>query len=188
MNQSDIISNLEDRFKEFVRVSQVATYILEDDDIYPNNKYLPLLVYQGAVQLPENDSASTLETLFGANQWASSWRNGVYGYHHYHSTAHEVLGVFGGTARVQFGGENGVVASVKAGDVVVIPAGVAHKSLGASRDFRVVGAYPHDQRWDLCYGDPGERPQADENIARVALPDADPVYGITGPLTEHWSE
>jgi uncharacterized protein YjlB len=81
-----------------------------------------------------------------------------------------------------------VVLSVSAGDVVVIPAGVAHKNLGASRDFRVVGAYPLGQRWDMCYGEPGERPRADENIARVALPGADPVYGTTGPLIEHWSE
>ena len=97
-----------------------------------------------------------------------------------------VLGVFSGAARVQFGGENGVVLEVRAGDVVVIPAGVSHKNLGASRDFGVVGAYPKGQRWDMQYGKPGERPAADARIARVDMPAADPVLGETGPLVSLW--
>lgn len=74
------------------------------------------------------------------------------------------------------------------GDVVVIPAGVAHKNLGASPGFALVGAYPAGQLWDMMYGKPGERPRADENIARVPLPEADPVYGAGGPLLAHWRE
>jgi len=187
MNQHDIFSNLDDRFRDFVKRPHVVAYSLKDDGVYPNNEKLPLLAYQGALALPEHDPASIFEALFEANQWGSSWRNGVYGYHHYHSTAHEVLGVYSGSARVGFGGEGGVAVSVSAGYVVVIPAGVAHKNLGASRDFRVVGAYPGGQRWDLCYGEPGERPGADLDIARVPLPKADPVYGTDGPLIEYWS-
>ena len=75
---------------------------------------------------------------------------------------------------------------VRPGDVIVIPAGVAHKNLGASADFRVVGAYPRGQHPDLCTGKPGERPQADRRIARVPLPEQDPVYGPGGPLIAHW--
>jgi uncharacterized protein YjlB len=146
------------------------------------------LALQGALVLPEAGPATVFEALFGANQWGASWRNGVYGYHHYHSTAHEVLGVYGGAAQVQFGGERGLVLRVGPGDVVIIPAGVAHKNLGASQDFRVVGAYPRGQRWDMCYGKPGERPRADQNIARVPVPEADPVYGSDGPLIEHWTK
>ena len=188
MNQDNFSLLSDDRFKDVLQTPRVAAHLLKDDGIYPNNGALPLLAFQGAVVVPGAHPATVFEALFGANRWGASWRNGVYGYHHYHSTAHEVLGVYGGTARVQFGGEQGVVLSVSAGDVVVIPAGVAHKNLGASRDFRVVGAYPVGQRWDLCYGEPDERPRADENIARVALPGADPVYGTTGPLIKHWSE
>ena len=88
----------------------------------------------------------------------------------------------------QFGGEKGVILSVKRGDVVIIPAGVAHNNLGASQDFRVVGAYPLGQRADLNDGKSGERPQADENIAHVALPELDPVYGAESPLTNYWME
>jgi len=38
----------------------------------------------------------------------------------------------------------------------------------------------------MCYGKPGERPQADENIARVPLPRTDPIYGIEGPVLDFW--
>ena len=84
------------------------------------------------------------------------------------------------------GGENGITLTVRRGDVVVIPAGMAHKNLGASSDFRVVGAYPRGQSPDMCYGKAGERPQTVRNIAKVQLPLKDPVYGIDGPLKEHW--
>jgi uncharacterized protein YjlB len=163
-----------------------VAHFLKDDGTFPNNDKLPLLVYPAALKLPEQDPAAAIEALFATNQWGGAWRNGVYGYHHYHSTAHEVLGVTRGSARLQLGGERGVTLSVSAGDVIILPAGVAHKNLGDSSDFRVVGAYPHGQRWDMNYGRPGERPQADQNIARVPLPHADPVYGATGPLMDRW--
>jgi uncharacterized protein YjlB len=165
---------------------QVMTHTLTDDGIFPNNAALPLLVYCDAVALPRRDPAALFETMFATHHWGSSWRNGIYGFHHYHSTAHEVLGVFRGHATVQFGGEQGLVWSVCSGDVVIIPAGVAHRNLGASRDFGVVGAYPSGQRWDVCYGKPGERPRADQNIARVPIPLADPIYGPQGPLVASW--
>lgn len=165
---------------------ETAGYYLGDDGTFPNNERLPLLVYQGALRLPERDAAAAVEALFAQNGWGGSWRNGVYRFHHYHSTAHEVLGVYGGRAKVQLGGEEGIVLSVTHGDVVVIPAGVAHKNLGASADFCVVGAYPHGQRPDMNDGRAGERPDADERIARVPLPKADPVSGDTGLLVERW--
>jgi uncharacterized protein YjlB len=188
MDQRDHLSPPEDRSTGTVQPPQVVCETLEDDGTYPNNGALPLLAYRGAVQLPARDPAAAFEALFRANGWGGSWRDGVYGYHHYHSTAHEVLGVYGGTARVQLGGEAGVVVEVHAGDVVIIPAGVAHKNLGASADFRVVGAYPRGQRPDMNDGREGERPRADQNIADVATPAADPVYGVSGPLGEHWRE
>jgi uncharacterized protein YjlB len=40
----------------------------------------------------------------------------------------------------------------------------------------------------MNYGQPKERPQADENIKRVPLPALDPVYGAHGPLQEHWTK
>jgi uncharacterized protein YjlB len=164
----------------------IIQHTLSDDGSYPNNERLPLLVYKGVLRLPEQDPAAAIDSLFAAHDWGGSWRNGVYAFHHYHSTAHEVLGVYSGTAQVQFGGPNGIVLEVMRGDVVLIPAGVAHKNVGSSTDFRVVGAYPEGQQPDMNYGREGERPDADDRIARVPRPQGDPVYGKDGPLGEHW--
>jgi len=70
---------------------------------------------------------------------------------HYHSTTHECLGVFRGHAKLRFGVSNddnpddAVVLDVKSGDVIVIPAGVAHCALNESGEFSMVGAYPEVQ-------------------------------------------
>jgi uncharacterized protein YjlB len=157
----------------------------EDDGAIPNSR-LPFLVYPGAVAVAGGDPAAALEQVFAANDWRGSWRNGIYPFPHFHSTAHEVLGIARGEARVRFGGAGGRVLAVRPGDVVVIPAGVGHQNLGSSPDLLVVGAYPGGAGWDLCYGKPEERPRVLENIARVPLPTADPVYGGDGPLLEHW--
>ena len=169
-----------------VRAVEAAAHGFADDGAIPNNPTLPFLVYPGALDLPEDDPAAACEAVFAANGWGGSWRDGIYPFAHYHSTAHEVLGVCRGEAKVRFGGNTGIVLTVRAGDVVVIPAGVGHHNLGASADLLVVGAYPRGQRWDLRRGLAGERPQVLDNIARVPLPALDPVYGADGPLVEHW--
>ena len=164
---------------------KVRTVYLDDDGTFPNSR-LPLLLYPAAVDLADPDPAGAVETRFRANGWPGAWRNGIYGFHHYHSTAHEALGVCRGHARVQFGGASGPTIDASAGDVIVIPAGIAHKNVGASIDFMVVGAYPEGQRWDMNDGRPGERPLTDENIRRVPMPKADPISGIAGPLMQWW--
>jgi len=176
----------ESQLDRVVNEPDVLVQKLKDDGTFPNSK-LPLLIYRQAVSLPEHDQAALFEQLFADNGWVGMWRNGIYSYHHYHSTAHEVLAVYGGSARVQFGGERGVVHELQTGDVVIIPAGVAHKNLGSSGDLGVVGAYPEGQDWDMNYGRPGERPRADGNIERVPPPKMDPIYGEGGPLLEKWS-
>jgi uncharacterized protein YjlB len=149
------------------------------------NSVLPALVYPGALAAGEG-LASAFEALFARNGWGNSWRNGLYKVHHYHSTAHEVLGVYRGEVRVCLGGEDGVRVTLRAGDVAVLPAGVAHKNESQSSDFAVVGAYPEGTSPDMQYGEEGERPRADQNIARVKLPASDPVKGKTGALTRLW--
>jgi len=175
-----------DRLQSMVRSAKVLNERLRDDGTFPNNERLPVLVYQTALALSNSNPAAIIENLFAANRWTGSWRNGIYGFHHYHSTAHEVLGVYGGSAEVQLGGDHGITLTVREGDVIIIPAGVAHKNLGASADFRVVGAYPSGTRPDMCYGNAGERPQADDRIAKLPLPHLDPVYGAQGPIADHW--
>lgn len=164
---------------------RIITRVFKDAGTIPNSR-LPVVIYQAALTLSGNDPAAGIETLLRDNQWGNDWRNGIFTYHHYHSTAHEALFVFSGSAKVQLGGESGLTETINAGDVIVIPAGVGHKNLGASSDFHVVGAYPPQQKVDMNYGKSGERPRVDENIARLALPTTDPVFGKTGPLLENW--
>jgi uncharacterized protein YjlB len=157
----------------------------EDDGVYPGS-VLPLLLYRAAITTEANDRASVLERGFARNDWRNSWRNGVYSFAHYHSTAHEVLGVYLGSATLRLGGERGQTVEVRSGDVILIPAGVAHQNISASPDFGVVGAYPDGRDWDLLRGLPGERPTSDHTIASLPIPDYDPIYGAKGPLRQIW--
>src|SRR5262245_38385833 len=147
--------------------------VFTDDGVFPNSR-LPVLIYRGVLETPE---AAAFEQMFERNGWSSAWRNGLFSVHHYHSTAHEVLGIYQGRVNARLGGERGATVTLAAGDVIVIPAGVAHKNDGASADFRVVCAYPVGTSPDMQYGKPGERPGTDRSIARVALPGGDPVRG-----------
>lgn len=148
----------------------------------PNNPNLPLLVYRGVLAAGEG-AASACERLFERHGWSNGWRNGIFGYHHFHSTAHEALGIVSGEVRVRFGGPDGETVEARAGDVVVIPAGVAHRNEGSSRDLLVIGAYAEGRDYDDCRAGGGE---AARRIAALPKPSADPVYGERGPLMRAW--
>lgn len=163
------------------RTDGLRAVVFTDDGTFPNSR-LPLLFYE-ALLPRETVTPEALERLFGENGWPPAWRSSVYQFHHYHSTAHETLGIARGSARIMLGGPRGQEFEVRPGDVIVIPAGVAHKLLSSSADFLVVGCYPPGQVWDLLRGEAEERPQADRNIATVPLPTSDPVGGT---LTEKW--
>lgn len=164
---------------------QPQAYTFADDGWIPNSR-LPVLVYSEIVPTDEPDPAAWLEARFAQNNWLNQWRNGIYSFHHYHSTTHEVLGIYAGSGTVQVGGAGGRVLTLQTGDVVLIPAGVGHKLLNASADFGVVGGYPDGRDWNLLRGEPGERPRADQTIATVPLPTTDPLYGAAGPLVQYW--
>jgi uncharacterized protein YjlB len=162
------------------------TFHFKDDGLIPNHPRWPLIVYRGAVQLPNSfDPAAIFETLFACNDWGSSWRNGIYDYVHYHSRIHEVLGVARGSGKVRFGGKHGRILVLEAGDVAVLPAGTGHQSLGASDGFLVVGAYPPEGTYDECTGS-GDHADAVKAIAQVVKPRKDPIYGERGYLVDVW--
>ena len=163
----------------------VEEHLFTDDGHVPNNPYLPLIVYRAVLKTGPR-AAAACEALFAGNDWSAAWVDGIYAHHHYHSTAHEVLGIVAGSVRVRLGGEGGKTVELRAGDVVVIPAGVAHKSEGASPDLVVVGAYPGGGSPDIRKPSAQERERARRNITEVALPAYDPVYGKSGPLLERW--
>jgi len=166
--------------------SEIIAHRFDDDGSIPNNPTLPLLIYPGALDLTGSDPAGACIERFAAHDWSGAWRNGIYPFPHYHSTAHEALGVCRGKATVRLGGDKGLSIEIKAGDALVLPAGTGHQNLGSSPDLLVVGAYPSGMDWDLCRCALGERPEVLDNIKRVPLPVSDPIHGKGGPLLRFW--
>jgi len=158
----------------------------EDDGRTPNNVF-PLIVYRQVMEFDNRfDPAAQFEVIFSSNGWKQSWRNGMYSFIHFHTQAHEVLGVARGRLLVQFGGSRGDQFELTPGDVVIIPAGVGHKRLSASSDILIVGAYAHGGQYDERR--PGEisNRKTRDRIARVPLPEYDPLFGKDGQLLELW--
>jgi uncharacterized protein YjlB len=165
---------------------RVIAHLLPAHGAIPNHPRWPLLVYPGAVALGGSDPAAIFEQLFDRNRWPAAWRNGVFPFHHFHSTAHEVLGVYAGEVTVQFGGDGGVAINARPGDVIVLPAGTGHRKLASSGALGIVGAYPAGQHPDTCTPVVANAWRSAESVARVPLPACDPVFGGAGPLFEHW--
>ncbi len=163
-------------------MTQPEAHCFAGDGQFPNSA-LPLLLYRSAASA----DPAALERLFAVNGWSNGWRNGIFRYHHFHSIAHEVLGVATGEVAVGFGGPHGNTMTVRAGDVVVIPAGVGHCNMGQSDDLLVVGAYPGGARYDTRRGVAEEYVDSLRAIAAVGLPACDPVWGPDGPLRAAWS-
>jgi uncharacterized protein YjlB len=160
----------------------IDTYEFGDDGRIPNSR-LPVVLYRavGEAQDPAN-----CEELFASHGWLGAWRDGIYDFHHFHSTTHEVLGIVRGRASVILGGPEGRRFELETGAVAVLPAGTGHCNAGSSSDLLVVGAYPNGMSWDIRRGDPGERDEVLANIARVPMPEQDPVQGEKGRLVDLW--
>jgi uncharacterized protein YjlB len=164
-------------------MDRLEHYFFADDGIIPNNP-LPVVIYREVAAA--SDLSAWLEKRFTENNWTNNWRDIVLPYDHYHSSTHEVLGLGKGVVRLQIGGAKGRQVEVHAGDVLILPAGVGHFSLDNSQYYQMVGGYPGGADWDLLTGELEERPSALERIARLPIPQTDPIYGSAGPLFTLW--
>ncbi|QHM72407.1 cupin domain-containing protein [Mixta intestinalis] len=151
----------------------------------PNNP-LPLIIYPRVVPDDVEDIAAWFEQRFTENHWPARWRAAIFPYTHYHSNCHELLGVGAGWAEVLFGGESGRMVTLRAGDAVLIPAGVGHRQIAASEDFFTVGAYPAGMEPDTLRDEKSHMEKALANIKKVPLPSFDPLTGGEGAVTDFW--
>lgn len=159
-------------------MSEPETLLLSPGTTMPNSR-LPVVIYRKVAQ-----GGAGFDRLFRSNGWTGTWRDGIYDYDHFHSNAHEVLGVDAGEATIQIGGAEGQAVTVAAGDVLILPAGTGHRRIDRSSDFLVSGAYPPGQEnYDLCRS---RTPEAELRITKVAMPQTDPVHGKDGPLLRLW--
>ncbi len=152
----------------------------------PNSR-LPVILHRGAFEA--SASAAVYENAFARNGWSNAWRNGVYPFHHFHSTSHEVLGIARGRAVLRLGGDPGRDVPVLAGDVVILPAGTGHRRISSEGAFLVVGAYPDGRAWDLLEADTLSETDvtaAEERIIALPVPARDPVTGE--PMASVWPE
>jgi uncharacterized protein YjlB len=156
---------------------ELETWQAPPGDRIPNHPAFPVLVYRGVDAIARG--ADTARALFAEHGWGGSWVDGVFDFHHFHSTSHEALAVVAGAATLELGGPQGEAFDVAAGDVLVLPAGTGHRRATARDGFTVVGAYPAGQEdYDLLRGDdPDEVAAARERIAALPAPPEDPVGG-----------
>lgn len=164
------------------------TLLIPSAGNFPNNPAMPVLTYRGGFPpLEPGELETTLRTLFEMNGWSGCWRGDVYDFHHYHSNTHEVMGVCAGNGLLELGGPGGPRVALSAGDVLVLPAGTAHRKASASEDFSVLGAYPGGVRWDLRRGTREEWTHAMRTIPSVPAPRRDPVLGDSGGAATLWT-
>lgn len=166
---------------------EIITYAVRKNRYFPNST-LPVLIYK-AVCKPgkqKRKAAKALQTIFYKNNWKNAWSNGIYSFHHYHSNTHECMAVASGKASVIIGGPGGRRFLLQSGDVIIIPAGVAHRCTKASEDFLCVGAYPSGKEYDTNTGTKEEYAAAVPMIKKLATPAKDPVLGKEGFLKTFW--
>ena len=161
---------------------------IKENKPFPNN-HLPVLYYPKAIAnlLNEPDPAQRVLALFEKNGYTNEWVNGIFSYHHFHSNTHELLACIAGEATVQLGGPDTQMVSFSKGDVLLLPAGVAHKRIDASPDFKIVGAYPDGLEPDMQKGEAKDYEGIKPTILSVEIPKKDPVEGKEGAVATQWT-
>ncbi|KAI0144354.1 hypothetical protein GGR57DRAFT_482327 [Xylariaceae sp. FL1272] len=116
----------------------VKKYQLPSTPLIPNSPQ-PLLHYPGVFRYDDAAIVTKAHDRFSGYGWEVQWifRYGPTQPSHFHSRAHECMAVLSGNATIRFGvadadeQNGGLEVEAHAGDVFVIPAGVAHKTFNA---------------------------------------------------------
>jgi uncharacterized protein YjlB len=108
---------------------RAQTWVAPAGEQIPNHPSFAVLIYREVSAVAAG--ADSCRELFAEHDWVGSWVDGVFDFHHFHSTSHEVLGVVAGEATLELGGPQGRNFDVSAGDVLVLPAGTGHRRASA---------------------------------------------------------
>ncbi|OJI98764.1 hypothetical protein ASPVEDRAFT_50389 [Aspergillus versicolor CBS 583.65] len=175
-------------------VTAPSTYYLPPTEHTPNNP-LPVLHYRNV--LPKLRTEEEVTKFLTAHKWEKRGTWGTIWTSHFHPNCHECYGVFQGTSTLLLGAAGGdgisnagLRITVHTGDVIVLPAGTGHGSVESTDDYRYIGVYPEGcPKWKNEFG----KKRIDDKtfqseIAGVASPEEDPVYGKDGPLMQLWSQ
>ncbi|KAL4948473.1 hypothetical protein BDW69DRAFT_176397 [Aspergillus filifer] len=171
-------------------MSSVQTYFLPPTPHAPNSG-LPVIHYRGVLPEPLTEEKAT-ESLT-KNKWEKRGTWGHIPIRHFHPNSHECYGIFQGHSKLLLGvggsdRAGGLEVNVRVGDVIVLPAGTAHSCVESSKDYQYIGVYPQGcPRWrNEMGGKPIDFASLREETEKVAMPEADPVYGVRGPLMTLW--
>lgn len=147
---------------------------VSDDGYVPNSQY-GIVIHSSGFTFTKEDPEEArveLETFAGKSGWSVDWLYPVYKRLHYHSTTHEALVVWSGSATLQIGGpRKGFKVTVRKSDILVLPAGVGHQALKRNKNFRVFGLYPIGAaQWDMLYGRKKDRTIALPRLKKLKAP------------------
>uniref|UniRef100_A0A7S1BIQ6 Cupin type-2 domain-containing protein n=1 Tax=Corethron hystrix TaxID=216773 RepID=A0A7S1BIQ6_9STRA len=184
-DQSIVLNNVVSRrwgvlhkIKPTEHFTEAYRLFMKSDGTFPNNPNHPLLIFRGTSNFTgkEDEGRRALQKA----GWTAPWKWIVFPYHHYHSSAWEILMCVRGSGLLQLGGEAGPEISVEVGDIILIPPGFVHKQLSSFGGFSILGSYPSvkgkNVKIDEIRG-PATQTQL-ENILRCESPKNEPVTGI----------
>jgi uncharacterized protein YjlB len=97
-----------------------------------------VLIFRGVLAPQASKKALRFRHAFQKSGWTGLWSDTIYDYTHFHSNAHEVLGIAEGKVTLKLGGEEGRLFRLKAGDMLVLPAGVGHRRVGGDEGLKVL--------------------------------------------------
>ena len=166
-------------------VTQVAFF--PDDGIIPNSRR-PVVLYRGIVSYSDRRKIEEeLKHLVAENRWYVAWPWRIYTFTHWHSTTHEGLICIDGRATIRLGGPRvGCEFEIASGDVLFLPAGVAHRKIASTKDFTVCGIYPKGKEYDLIKGARTLNAEARGRSRTIAFLFNDPLLGKEGSLSKLW--